>query len=169
MTRFLDTRGKTTLGIGICSRCSLKFPLEELHADPNSPGLRVCKDDLDQIDPWRLGPRESDQITLEWPRPDVKLAPTTQTSPIPLKVPGFSSISTQSPVRVWTPSTAFALGTVVIPVLPTDTLTPSQQFLCIRAGLSGAVAPLWPDRSSIPIADNTIIWFSQGINLGVLP
>lgn len=75
MALYLDTRGKSTLGIGICGRCSVKMSLEDLYPDPNTPGLRVCKDDLDNLDPWRLAPRESDQITLQYPRPDVSLAP----------------------------------------------------------------------------------------------
>jgi len=73
MALFLDTRGRTTAGIGICARCSRKFPLEDLMADGNSPGLRVCFEDRDPIDPWRLSPRPPDRITLEYPRPDTPL------------------------------------------------------------------------------------------------
>ena len=47
MPVYLSTRGKTTLGIGICGRCSRKFSLDDLYPDPNYPGLRVCKDDMD--------------------------------------------------------------------------------------------------------------------------
>lgn len=75
MPLFLDTRGRRTLGIGICARCSIKMSLEDLYPDPNSPGLRVCRDDLDNFDPWRLSPRNADQITLEYPRPDIPLWP----------------------------------------------------------------------------------------------
>jgi hypothetical protein len=70
MPKFLDTRGHTTLGIGICDRCKLKFPLDQLHEDPNSPGLRVCDDDTDQFDPYRLPAREPDQLVLPFVRPD---------------------------------------------------------------------------------------------------
>lgn len=73
MPLFLDTTGRTTLGIGICGRCSRKFPLEDLHPDPNSPGLKVCLEDLDDYDPYRLPPRQPDQITLPFVRPDVPL------------------------------------------------------------------------------------------------
>lgn len=75
MPRFLDTRGRTTLGIGICDRCSRKMSLDDLHSDPNSPGLRVCREDLDQYDPWRLPARAPDQIALRFTRPDVPLSP----------------------------------------------------------------------------------------------
>ena len=73
MGHFLDTRGNSTLGIGICARCSRKFPLGELHSDPNYPNLMVCKDDSDQYDPYRLAPRAPDQIVLPFVRPDLPL------------------------------------------------------------------------------------------------
>ncbi len=73
MPVFLDPTGKTTYGIGICARCSRKFFLEDLHSDPNSPGLKVCIDDLDDYDPYRLAPRQADRITLPFYRPDEPL------------------------------------------------------------------------------------------------
>ncbi len=73
MPIFLDPTGKTTYGIGICQRCSKKFFLEDLHSDPNSPGLKVCIDDLDDYDPYRLAPRQADRITLPFYRPDEDL------------------------------------------------------------------------------------------------
>jgi hypothetical protein len=71
MAIFLDTRGRSTLGIAICARCSRKFPLEELHPDPNYPNLMVCDADTDQYDPYRLAPRPEDRITLPFVRPDL--------------------------------------------------------------------------------------------------
>lgn len=73
MTIYLDTLGKSNLGIGICDRCSRKFSLTELMSDPNSPGLRVCKQDLDQLDPYRLPARQPDTITLPFVRPDTPI------------------------------------------------------------------------------------------------
>lgn len=73
MPVFLDPTGKTTYGIGICQRCSRKFFLEDLHSDPNTPGLKVCIDDLDDYDPYRLAPRQADRITLPFYRPDEDL------------------------------------------------------------------------------------------------
>lgn len=75
MPVFLDTTGKATLAIAICGRCSRKFPYDELMPDPNYPGLRVCKDDLDQFDPYRLPARQTEDITLRFPRPDTPLNP----------------------------------------------------------------------------------------------
>ncbi len=73
MPIWLDPTGKTTYGIGICQRCSRKFFLEDLHSDPNSPGLMVCEDDLDDYDPYRLAPRQADRIDLPFYRPDEDL------------------------------------------------------------------------------------------------
>lgn len=74
MPRFLNTRGRPSLGIGICARCSIKMPLDMLHPDPNFPGLRVCDKDLDQFDPYRLGPPPTDNIVLPFTRPDTPIA-----------------------------------------------------------------------------------------------
>lgn len=73
MARYLDTTGNSTLGIALCARCSRKFPLGELVSDPNYPTLMVCKDDVDQYDPYRLAPRPSDQIVLPFVRPDLPI------------------------------------------------------------------------------------------------
>jgi len=73
MPVFLDTRGKSTLAIGICGRCSRKFSLDDLYSDPNYSGLKVCKDDRDQYDPYRLPARQPEQIALKFARPDTPL------------------------------------------------------------------------------------------------
>lgn len=80
MGLYLNTRGNPTLGIGICSRCSRKFPLDKLHSDPNYPGLRVCDADTDDFDPYRLPPRQTENITLPFTRTD---------TPIPTNPAGF--------------------------------------------------------------------------------
>jgi hypothetical protein len=74
MSVFLDTTGNATLGIALCARCSRKFALGELSPDPNYPALMVCRDDIDQYDPYRLAPRAPDQIVLPFVRPDSSLA-----------------------------------------------------------------------------------------------
>jgi hypothetical protein len=74
MSIYLDTRGRSTLGIGICGRCSRKFPLDELQSDPNYPGLRVCKVDMDEYDPYRLPARQPEVIALRFPRPDTPIS-----------------------------------------------------------------------------------------------
>lgn len=77
MGAYLDTTGNSTLAIGICGRCSRKFPLDDLMEDPNSPGLRVCRDDVDDYDPYRLAPRETEDVTLQYARPDDRLVSAT--------------------------------------------------------------------------------------------
>ncbi|MEN9936060.1 MAG: hypothetical protein RLZZ387_2639 [Chloroflexota bacterium] len=73
MSVFLDTTGKASLAIGICGRCSRKFPIDELMPDPNYPGLRVCAVDRDDFDPYRLPARQTENIALRFPRPDTPL------------------------------------------------------------------------------------------------
>jgi|HubBroStandDraft_2_1064218.scaffolds.fasta_scaffold662626_2 hypothetical protein len=92
MSVYLETIGNSNVAIGICGRCSLKFPLVDLHPDPNSPGLMVCGTPgrmtgkgtwaggdgcADMLDPYRMPPRETECITLEYPRPDVPLQTTS--------------------------------------------------------------------------------------------
>jgi hypothetical protein len=73
MSIYLDTRGKSSIAIAICDRCKRKFSITELMSDPNSPGLRVCREDVDNLDPYRLPQRQPDQITLAFVRPDAPL------------------------------------------------------------------------------------------------
>jgi hypothetical protein len=73
MPLYIDPTGEPTYGIAICGRCSRKFPLAQLHPDPNTPGLMVCEDDLDEFDPYRLPARQTENISLPFTRPDVPL------------------------------------------------------------------------------------------------
>ena len=74
MPVYLDTRGNSVLSVAICDRCSRKFAYVDLMPDPNFPGMRVCKEDLDQFDPWRLPAIQTENIALRFPRPDVSVA-----------------------------------------------------------------------------------------------
>lgn len=74
MPAYLNTRGKSTLGIGICGRCSRKFSLDDLYSDPNYPGLMVCRVDMDDYDPYRLPARQPEKIALRFARPDTPIA-----------------------------------------------------------------------------------------------
>ena len=74
MPIYLDTRGNTILSVAVCDRCRCKFPYTELYPDPNFPGMRVCKEDLDNFDPWRLPARQTENIALRFPRPDTDIA-----------------------------------------------------------------------------------------------
>jgi hypothetical protein len=74
MPVYLDTRGNSVLSVAVCDRCNRKFPYVDLMPDPNFPGMRVCKEDLDKFDPWRLPARQTENIALRNPRPDVSVA-----------------------------------------------------------------------------------------------
>lgn len=74
MPIWLDTRGNSVLSVAICDRCNRKMAYTDLYPDPNFPGMRVCKEDLDQYDPWRLPALQTENIALRFPRPDVSVA-----------------------------------------------------------------------------------------------
>lgn len=73
MSRYVDTTGHTSAGIGLCDRCQRKFPLDELRPDGDSPGLLVCREDRDQLDPYKLPARKQENISLRVIRPDVDI------------------------------------------------------------------------------------------------
>ncbi len=113
MTVFLDPTGNSTYGIGICARCQKKMFLHELHSDPNTPGLKVCIDDLDDYDPYRLAPRQADRITLPFYRVDQDLTTggpipnSTQLSGVRATIGGNPRVTAGGDLRV------FASGTVL--------------------------------------------------------
>ena len=74
MPVYLDTRGNSVLSVAICDRCSRKFAYTDLMPDPNFPAMRVCKEDMDEFDPWRLPAIQTENIALRFPRPDVSIA-----------------------------------------------------------------------------------------------
>jgi hypothetical protein len=74
MSVYIDTTGNSVLSVAVCDRCNRKFAYVDLMPDPNFPGMRVCKDDLDNFDPWRLPARQTENISLRFPRPDVSVA-----------------------------------------------------------------------------------------------
>jgi hypothetical protein len=64
---------KGSAAIAICDRCKMRFSYDDLRADGNSPGLRVCEDCCDVKDPWRLPARQTEVINLRYPRPEQDL------------------------------------------------------------------------------------------------
>lgn len=75
MPRFLDTRGNAVIAVFICDRCKAKRPIIEAMPDANFPGLKVCQQNCaDEKDPYRLPARQTERITLQYPRPDVSVA-----------------------------------------------------------------------------------------------
>lgn len=63
------------VALAVCGRCGLYLPYGKVHGDRNvGPGLRVCREDNDQLDPYRLPARAADAMVLRYPRPDVSIA-----------------------------------------------------------------------------------------------
>jgi len=75
MPVWLDTLGENSLAIAICDRCKMKRPYSEIRPDGNIPGIRVCGQGCsDNFDPYRLPARQSERISLRFPRPDADVA-----------------------------------------------------------------------------------------------
>ncbi len=64
MPKFLRTKGRARLSVAFCDRCAVKFPIDDLRADGDKPGLRVCRRCWDSIDPWRLPPPIPEDISI---------------------------------------------------------------------------------------------------------
>lgn len=62
------------LSVSVCDRCGLKYPYQHLRQDGDIPGLWVCSQCWDRIDPYKLPARQPDAFTLSHPRPDVSVA-----------------------------------------------------------------------------------------------
>lgn len=74
MSGWDDPTGEPYYAVGICDRCNRRFLLSELIPDGNLPGLRVCREDWDELDPYRLPARQTENIVLPFVRPDVPIA-----------------------------------------------------------------------------------------------
>jgi len=62
------------LAISICQRCGFKHPYKEMREDGNIPGLYVCAECYDHIDPYKLPPALPDAFVLHHARPDLKIS-----------------------------------------------------------------------------------------------
>lgn len=71
---FLHTRGLALLSPAICDRCHIRGAMAKMISDPDQPGLFVHAHCADQYDPWKLPPRQTENIAVPSPRPDVPLA-----------------------------------------------------------------------------------------------
>ena len=187
MPRYLDTRGNSKIAIGICARCNRKFPYDELISDPNFPGLFVCSEDVDEFDPWRLPPRETENITLQHPRPDVSLEVGPQVvaiNPIESELGTELGISLTDdfgtpvlfdqpanpliPSVPWTTNTNYTPGMQVTPINPVGSNAVGIEiyiFTCIQHGTSGQLPPNWLNNIGAEIVDNDVIWLNTGLYL----
>lgn len=71
MSAFLDTRGKAILSPAICDRCRLRGAAADMIPDRDKPGLFVHPHCADDIDPWKLPPRQAEDVSIPHPRRDV--------------------------------------------------------------------------------------------------
>jgi len=70
VAKYLDTSGQKNLAIFICPRCRMKRMYVDMVEDPNTK-LKVCRFGCaDQLDPYRLPPRQTENISIQYPRPD---------------------------------------------------------------------------------------------------
>lgn len=156
MSIYLDTRGRTTLAVGICARCSVKYPLDLLTPDPNSPGLLVCPDGCkDVLDPYRMAPRQMERISVEHPRPDVSVAlsyPGSVYVPLVVSILGVDHIGATRP---WSPNEIIKAGDSITPldVTKDSTQLPQNQWVCVVSGKTGATPPEWPTEPGVIIGD----------------
>jgi hypothetical protein len=82
MPKFLDTTGNSDIAIFVCDRCKMKRAHSEARNDPNLPGLLVCGQGCaDEKDPYRLPARQTEKITIRFPRPDLPLDQVVDQSP----------------------------------------------------------------------------------------
>lgn len=86
MTDWFDPTGHPYFAVGVCDRCHRTFLLDELIQDGNLPGLRVCRDDWDELDPYRLPPRQPDNLVLPFVRPDVPIATEPPVTEVGIRV-----------------------------------------------------------------------------------
>lgn len=73
MSLFLPPRTSPNAAIAICGRCRMKKYATDLKSDPNVPGLRVCSGCADVLDPYRMAPRQPENIVINYPRLDEPL------------------------------------------------------------------------------------------------
>jgi len=73
MPLFLRPRRGQSSAVGLCDRCRFKFYLTDLKPDRDNPGLRVCRKCNDQKDRYKLAPRQTEDITLPFVRPEANL------------------------------------------------------------------------------------------------
>lgn len=163
--------------------------LSELFSDPNANGLKVCRQDLDDYDPYRLAPRETENIALQFARPDVNLYPGPTQYPVDqiqaliaaangevIGVDGATdeAIAADDPVtqvnvsQPWSANTAYGVGDSVTngdPVGMDAVGMTFYSFSCIISGTSSSTAPVWPTSTGVAVADGTVTWINFGLYL----
>lgn len=73
MSLYIKVATSGSVAVGICDRCRFKFSLNDLSSDTDYPGLRVCVKCTDMTDPYLLPSRATEDITIQYPRPETPL------------------------------------------------------------------------------------------------
>lgn len=188
MPIFLDTRGRSSLGIAVCARCGEKFSRDDLHPDPNSPGLYVCDDDMDELDPYRLAPRETENITMEWCRPDAPITEVGVTHSFvpPPGIPGtpgtpaIYTYLTDELGNVFTDELGNPIEDTSVPVTPATPGTPGVPFPSDILPVSpwaplatysfgAGVTPLNENNPNVPLPQYQFVCIVSGTSGAVPP
>lgn len=82
MSIFGVNRGKTNIANGICDRCRLRMANADMVEDKDKPGIWGHPECMDGIDPWKLPPRQPEDVTVQHPRRDTFVG-----SPTPPLIP----------------------------------------------------------------------------------
>lgn len=61
-----------SMAVAICYRCQKKMYAGDLKKDPNNQNW-YCQECVDLYDPWRLPARQTENISLQHPRPDTEI------------------------------------------------------------------------------------------------
>ena len=72
MSLYLPVNASGSVAIAVCPRCQKKLQYADLKKDPNNQNF-YCGECVDIYDPWRTAARQAEDISLQHPRPDVKL------------------------------------------------------------------------------------------------
>lgn len=142
---------------------------------------------LDRLDPYRLAPRETENITLMYPRPDVQLTPGPTQFPvdqiqaavanqnfqiIAADEPADEGVAAAPPVtqvdvsHPWAANRYYTLGSSVTPMDPVGIQAVGMviyTFTCILPGLSGASVPAWNQNVGVAVIDNNVVWLNAGL------
>jgi NAD-dependent SIR2 family protein deacetylase len=69
MSLFLPVRTRGSAAIAVCQRCAKKMYYADLKRDPNNHNW-YCADCVDGLDPYKLPPKQVEDMALNHPRVD---------------------------------------------------------------------------------------------------
>lgn len=116
------------------------------------------------MDPYRLSPRATEDITLDYSRPDVSISTEGPTAVYANQISGIGEV--QQPVT-WSATTFYFKGSTVTPqdVDSEAVNVPQNWFLALNDGISGTPTPSWTPFAGSRVVDGAVLW----LNLGIYP